>query len=74
MDDKLIGIFQQRIVQASQHGGQAGLLVQSELELPIHIGLNGSSCKADHPNEYTSKLCIGLGQAGQWIILVCTCY
>ena len=56
MDDVLIGILQQRIVQASQHGWQAGLLVQGELELPIDIGLDGSPCKADHSNRSTSKL------------------
>lgn len=64
MNDVLIGILQQRIVQASQHGWQAGLLVQSELELPIDVGLNGSPCKADHPSGTPQAIPLGTQDNG----------
>lgn len=43
MDNKLVGILQQREVKVRQHGRHAGLLVQCELELPIDVGLDCSA-------------------------------
>ena len=47
VNDILIGILQEGEGQVLQHGHQAGLLVQRELELPFDVGLYGSACNFD---------------------------
>ena len=45
MHNILVGILEQREVQALEHGGQSSVLVQCDPELAVDIGLNGSACK-----------------------------